>query len=277
MGLGAGYRCDYLGNGRVSLTDLPSSQLLFGLLWVETCTTTLCAPTLVRLNPCACAMEIFNTDDPEFQELGIRVSRMRVSLRMKKRNRSIASPEVPPVSSEEPPTLRVPLGPCSNSSNGSGSSFRPRLSSHSSICSTDSGVWSAPARSRVGSTSTSSSALRTPGSILTRIAARTEESSATTLNADSEFSMFYRPVTRSSSSGSASSRASRHRSVSVSSAGDYSLYSDLYSTIDELCDPFDEPAPPLPPRKARLRPPMLPPYPSSAVRLVNNISETILC
>ena len=34
--------------------------------------------------------------------------------------------------------------------------------------------------------------------------------------------------------------------------------------------------PPLPPRQSQARPPALPPYPSSAVSLVNNIAKTIL-
>ena len=221
-------------------------------------------------------MEIFNTSESEFQELGVRVSRMRVSLRMKKRRNGSSSSEVstqdqPPAAQPDTTSrLRVPVGPSSNTSTASNTSFRSRLSSHSSVCSTDSGFVSNPSRSRVGSTSSSSR--RQPGSILTKIAQKSGEEA--TKNADSEFSMFYRPVNRSSSSVSSISTSSRNRSVSVSSTCDYS---DIYSTIEELCDPFDEPAPPLPPRKARLRPPMLPPYPSSAVTLVNKVSETILC
>jgi hypothetical protein len=66
--------------------------------------------------------------------------------------------------------------------------------------------------------------------------------------------------------------------VSLSSstgAADSSL--EIYSTIEELGDPFDDQPPPLPPRRAVFRPPALPPYPSSAVQLLRNITNTILC
>ena len=64
---------------------------------------------------------------------------------------------------------------------------------------------------------------------------------------------------------------------------DSSDYADLYDTIEEMTDPFDEEEedtavpPPLPPRKARLRAPALPPYPSTALKMVNDITSTILC
>ena len=131
-----------------------------------------------------------------------------------------------------------------------------------------------------------------------------------TENAGFEFEGFYHPgVSRTPST--ASSRSSVSRTPSTSSSGkatfpatnprvrsasacsatsrgrgrvcsdDSSDYADLYDTIEELTDPFDEEEeeepPPLPPRKARLRAPALPPYPSSAVGVVNTITSTILC
>ena len=238
-------------------------------------------------------MEVFNTNEQEFQELGIRVSRMRVSLRMKKKRNGSSSSEVTTEHNGDESTLRVPMGPSSSTSTTSNSStnpaFRSRLSSSSSVCSTDSGFVSNPPRSRLGSSSstTSTKASRQPGSILTKIA-----KSEVCKNADAEFSVFYRPrsavsrsgsnsstgsaayrsaVRRSGSSVSNGSTGSRNRSISICSTSE-----DIYSTIEELCDVFEE-APPLPPRKARLRPPALPPYPSSAVTIVQNITETILC
>ena len=260
-------------------------------------------------------MEIFNSSEAEFQELGVRVSRMRVSLRMKKqrdsRSRETSATKTSTSKTKqmksEPPRHNVPLGPSSNTSIGSvtsnsGGGFRPRLSSHSSVCSTDSGFESHPSRSRVGSASSTSSSSqaavaavnssrRQPGSILTKIAKHHLDAAAeaASKNADAEFAVFYRPTaallnrSTSSVSTSSTSSSSRFRSVSLSSNAD-TTFSDIYSTIDELGDPFDDdddadfrPPPPLPPRKARLRTPALPPYPSSAVSLVNKLSSTILC
>jgi hypothetical protein len=101
--------------------------------------------------------------------------------------------------------------------------------------------------------------------LLQRIASRAAEDSCR--SAEAEFSIFYQPAS-----------SSRSRSVSLSSstgAADSSL--EIYSTIEELGDPFDDLPPPLPPRRAVFRPPALPPYPSSAVQLLRNITNTILC
>ena len=252
-------------------------------------------------------MEVFNTNEHEFQELGIRVSRMRVSLRMKKKQRAGSSSDTnEPQPQQQQEVMmegsRVPVGPSSTGSNGSG--FRSRLSSSSSTCSTDSGFVSNGPRSRLGSTASTSSssraaASRQPGSILTKIA-----KGEVSKNADAEFSVFYRPRSAVSRSGSNSSSCSSNAyrshqvrrsgsSVSTASTGSsrnrsISLCSttndqDIYSTIEELCDVFEESTasntapPPLPPRKARLRPPALPPYPSSAIKILNNITDTILC
>ena len=53
-----------------------------------------------------------------------------------------------------------------------------------------------------------------------------------------------------------------------SSSGDASGEFDCYSSRSSR--------PPLPPRQSQARAPALPPYPSSAVSLVNNIAKTIL-
>ena len=228
-------------------------------------------------------MEVFNINNEELMELGVRVSRMRVSLRMKKRPSSATNSEQD-TTTQEPSPLRVPIGPSSNSSiNSNSSGFRSRLSSSSSVCSTDSGFVSNPSRSRVGSTSSKS---RAAGSILTRIA-KSEEA---TQNAGSEFSYLpiprpvgrtgssvstsSRSIVRTGSSVSTSSRSSRNRSVSISETSDLS---EIYSTIEELSDPFDDLPPPLPPRKPRMRRPALPPYPSTAVSAVYNVTDTLLC
>ncbi len=214
-------------------------------------------------------------DDPEFTELGLKVARLRLSLRMKKRrtpssasSSSAASADSSSAASSEAVNpayrmplglaYRVPMGPSSNTSVTSESSFRSRLSSHSSVASADSGFVSRPC---------SRSRLTSSGSLLQRIASRAAEDSCR--SAEAEFSIFYQP---------ASDSRSRSRSVSLSSstgAVDSSL--EIYSTIEELGDPFDDLPPPLPPRRAVFRPPALPPYPSSAVQLLRNITNTILC
>ncbi len=265
-------------------------------------------------------MESLDNPSQDLQELSFRVSKLRVSLRMKRRRSTVSTASTDSSSTTETASsvdnsrLQVPVGPDSaGSSVLSSSSFRSRLSSHSSVCSTDSGFLSARSRSRVGSSSsatggtpvgcqprprlgsassTASSSSRT-GSILHRIAKSHGEKA--TKNADSEFSMvYYRPrsstftssttsrgVARSvsnASSVSISSTGSRNRSLSVSSAT--ADYAEVYSMVD----PFDEEEgettaipPPLPPRCARLRAPALPPYPSSAVTLLQKLSESILC
>merc|ERR1740128_1391715 len=113
----------------------------------------------------------------------------------------------------------VPVGPSSTGSNGSG--FRSRLSSSSSTCSTDSGFVSNGPRSRLGSTASTSSssraaASRQPGSILTKIA-----KGEVSKNADAEFSVFYRPRSAVSRSGSNSSScsSSAYRSHQVRRSG----------------------------------------------------------
>ena len=244
-------------------------------------------------------MESLENPDQDLQELSFRVNRLRVSLRMKRRSRigsntesgdNSPAPNSPAADSSETNrfTLQVPLGPESGSSVTSSSSFRSRLSSHSSVCSNDSGFVSVRSRSRLGSEG-SALASKRPGSILNKIA-KSQESSK---NADSEFLYYRRPrssVNRSGSTASSvsvSSTGSRNRSFSLSSTtnGDISISSasNDYAEVYSMCDPFDEEEssssspPPLPPRRARLRPPALPPYPSTAVRLVNNISESILC
>ena len=116
-----------------------------------------------------------------------------------------------------------------------------------------------------------------------------------TENVGFEFEAFYHPaVCRTPSSASSSSSSSkstlpatnpRVRSSSKAQgrigSDDRSDYDDLYTTKEELSDPFEDEEksapPPLPPRKARLRTPALPPYPSTAVRRVINITSTILC
>ena len=67
-------------------------------------------------------------------------------------------------------------------------------------------------------------------------------------------------------------------SLSLSSAThDYAeIYSDVADPFDEEDDDCGAP-PPLPPRRARMRAPALPPYPSTAVGIVRDISEAILC
>ncbi len=267
-------------------------------------------------------MESLDNPTQDLQELSFRVSKLRVSLRMKRRRSTVSTASTDSSSTTETASvagvdnsrLQVPVGPDSASSGLSSSSFRSRLSSHSSVCSTDSGFLSARSRSRVGSSSsatgtpvggqtvsgrprlgsassTASSSSRT-GSILHRIAKSHGEKA--TKNADSEFSMlYYRPrsstfssttsrgVARSvsnASSVSISSTGSRNRSFSVSSAT--ADYAEVYSMVDPFDEEDDETTaipPPLPPRCARLRSPALPPYPSSAVTLVQNISESILC
>ena len=58
----------------------------------------------------------------------------------------------------------------------------------------------------------------------------------------------------------------------------YAEYSDLYDEVEEYSDPFDDDKPPpLPPRRAVLSPPALPPYPSTVVAVANEICKTILC
>jgi hypothetical protein len=210
-------------------------------------------------------------DDPEFTELGLKISRLRVSLRMKKRRTpssassssaasagSASSGDIIRTESVNP-AYRVPLGPASNTSTGSESSFRSRLSSHSSVASTDSGFVSRPS---------SRSRLCSSGSLLQRIASRAAEDNCR--SAEAEFSIFYQPTNTPSS-------RSRSLSMSSSSAAMEDSSMEIYSTIEELTDPFDELPPPLPPRRATFRPPALPPYPSSAVRILHNITNTILC
>ena len=205
-------------------------------------------------------------DDPEFTELGLKVARLRLSLRMKKRRTPSSASSSSAASADSSsalrnseavnPAYRVPVGPASNTSITSESSFRSRLSSHSSVASADSGFVSRPC---------SRSRLTSSGSLLQRIASRAAEDSCR--SAEAEFSIFYQPAS-----------GSRSRSVSLSSstgAADSSL--EIYSTIEELGDPFDDLPPPLPPRRAVFRPPALPPYPSSAVQLLRNITNTILC
>ena len=204
-------------------------------------------------------------DDPEFTELGLKISRLRLSLRMKKRRTPSSASSSSAASSSASgdiiraeaanPAYRVPMGPASNTSTTSESSFRSRLSSHSSVTSTDSGFLSRPS---------SRTRLCTSGSLLQRIANRAAEDSCR--SAEAEFSIFYQPAASSC----------RSRSVSLSSSTmDSSM--EIYSTIEELADPFDELPPPLPPRRAVFRPPALPPYPSSALKILNSITNTILC
>ena len=227
--------------------------------------------------------------DPDFTEYQFRVSKLRVSFRVK--NRGSAEQEIPEHSTAP-----------SSDHQQVRRHFRSRLSSTSSVTSTDSGIGGVRSVSRA-----SSSASKT-GQILRRIASRSRSRASTsTENAETEFEGFYRrPVSRTESSTSQSvsspspsntprrvpSTNPRHRSKSCSSVqtskntrtrafsdDSYAEYSDLYDELEEYADPFseDEKPPPIPPRRAILRPPALPPYPSTVVRLVNDISRTILC
>ena len=280
--------------------------------------------------------------DPDFTELGFRVSKLRVSLRIRRgevRQVSVPQPEMvgrgmgseareavgiestsesrqldggePVRPSKEVEVGRQPLNPdCPDSVEQSGH-FRSRLSSTSSGTSVDSGISSPLARSRTNSSASTSSR---SGNILRRIARAAVPVGAE--NAIQEFECFnYLSVTSSSRSpvsltpsssssarlffpatnprlrGDSSSRdqarvsSSRDRARVSSSrdrarvSSDSSDYSDLYSTIEELSDPLEEEdtaPPPLPPRKARLRTPALPPYPSTAIRVVDSIISTML-
>ena len=256
-------------------------------------------------------------DEADITELGFRVSRLRVSLRIKRGEvRQLLVPEAPEIPSSSPNPQPLALRASSPAECLSPVEpqrhFRSRLSSTSSVASSiDSGI--VVARSRANS-STSTSSNR-PGSILRKIARAAIP--VGTENAGFEFEGFYHtavsrtssmtssvhssvsrtPSTSSSTPSTSSSSPTkfpvtnpRVRSVSLSSSharsricsDDSSDYADLYDTIEELTDPFDEDEeeetpPPLPPRKARLRAPALPPYPSTALRMVNNITATILC
>ena len=232
--------------------------------------------------------------EPDFTELGFRVAKLRVSMRVRRGElRQLPAPEI---------AGPVRRGPASEPSEQA-RHFRCRLSSNSSVTSADSGIASPLPRSRTNSSASSSSR---SGHILRRIARAAIPMG--TENAGFEFECFYNPsVSRTPSSASSShSSVSRTPSSSSSRSGypstnpwlrsvsssrgraritssDSSDYSDLYSTtIEELSDPFEEetPAPPpLPPRAARMRmrPPALPPYPSSQVTAGKNIPTTILC
>ena len=254
--------------------------------------------------------------EPDITELGFRVSRLRVSLRIKRGEvRQLLVPEAPEIPSSSPNpqpfALRVSspaecLSPVEPQRH-----FRSRLSSTSSVASSiDSGI--VVARSRANSSASNSSSR--PGNILRKIARAAIP--AGTENAGYEFEGFYHTSVSRTSSTASSARSSvsrtpstssstpstsssspckfpvtnpRVRSASLSSnshtrsricSDDSSDYIDLYDTIEELTDPFDEEdvsPPPLPPRKARLRSPALPPYPSSALKMVNDITATILC
>ena len=235
--------------------------------------------------------------DEDVTELGFRVSKLRVSLKIKKRQAEIPSGQQLESAPQINPAFRVPVGPMSDSSTDSEPKhFRSRLPSTSSITSNDSGIASVKYRSRANSAASASS--RT-GYILRKIA----KAKDATKSADAEFEGFYNPVSRSPSMSSSGSNASsvskasssrsnfpstnprvRSRSHSstrsrICSNDSFCDYADLYSTIEELTDPFDdeEKPPPIPPRKARMRAPALPPYPSSAVSMLNDISKTILC
>ena len=220
----------------------------------------------------------------------------------------IPSPSIP---SPQPLALRVSLPAERLSPVEPARHFRSRLSSTSSVASSvDSGI--VVARSRANSSASNSSSR--PGNILRKIARAAIP--AGTENAGYEFEGFYHTSVSRTSSTASSARSSvsrtpstssstpstsstspckfpvtnpRVRSASLSSnshtrsricSDDSSDYIDLYDTIEELTDPFDEEdvsPPPLPPRKARLRSPALPPYPSSALKMVNDITATILC
>ena len=256
--------------------------------------------------------------EADITELGFRVSRLRVSLRIKRGEvRQLLVPEAPeiPASSPNPQPLALRVGSpaeCLSPVVEPQRHFRSRLSSTSSVASSiDSGI--VVARSRANSSASTSSSR--PGNILRKIARAAIP--VGTENAGFEFEGFYHTAVSRTSSTASSARSSvsrtpstssstpstsssspskfpatnpRVRSVSLSSSharsricsDDSSDYADLYDTIEELKDPFDEDEeedapPPLPPRKARLRTPALPPYPSTALRMVNNITATILC
>ena len=255
--------------------------------------------------------------EADITELGFRVSRLRVSLRIKRGEvRQLLVPELleipsPSIPSPQPLALRVSLPAERLSPVEPARHFRSRLSSTSSVASSvDSGI--VVARSRANSSASNSSSR--PGNILRKIARAAIP--AGTENAGYEFEGFYHTSVSRTSSTASSARSSvsrtpstssstpstsssspckfpvtnpRVRSASLSSnshtrsricSDDSSDYIDLYDTIEELTDPFDEEdvsPPPLPPRKARLRSPALPPYPSSALKMVNDITATILC
>ena len=243
--------------------------------------------------------------ESDFTELGFRVSKLRVSLRVRQSERRLL-PEATEIPSDAPdPTHRVACGLPSTTLTDSSPAeparhFRCRVSSTSSVTSVDSGI--ALTRSRANSTSSSSSSRS--AQILRKIARAALP--VGTENAGFEFEGFYHPAVSRNPSSASSMHSSVSRTSSTSSSvsrtpsstkkplarssskgrgrilsDDSSDYSDLYTTIEELSDPFkdeEKPAPPpLPPRKARLRTPALPPYPSTAVRRVNNITSTILC
>lgn len=190
--------------------------------------------------------------------------------------------------------------------------FRSRQSSTSS---TDSGFLSS-VRSRTSSssrsrTSSSVSSCSRPVDILRKIAMASETGSTGSVSANCEFEGFHRPnpapgptycrhqVPRSNSFSSDRQLADKHvrmrpRSSSTSTPGtplnhnhsptlessdSFSDYSEYYSTIDELTDPFtdddNDASPPIPPRKATLRLPAKPPYPSTAVKAFLDISKNI--
>ena len=222
--------------------------------------------------------------DPDFTEYQFRVNKLRLSFKIRNRQQHQAADqvqEIPGQLSPVHPAFRVQPQITQHSSERN---FRPRLSSTSSVASNDSGV----AGLRPTVSRTSSGASRT-GGILRRIA-RLKEA---TKSADAEFEGFYRrPVSRTSSTASSGvstsfTASSRQRSKSCSAAGrsrivsddsSYADYSDLYDEEEEYADPFeDDHPPPLPPRRAVLRAPALPPYPSTAVTVVNDIAKTILC
>ena len=221
--------------------------------------------------------------DPDFTEYQFRVNKLRLSFKIRNRQQHQAADqvqEIPGQLSPVHPAFRVQPQITQHSSERN---FRPRLSSTSSVASNDSGV----AGLRPTVSRTSSGASRT-GGILRRIA-RLKEA---TKSADAEFEGFYRrPVSRTSSTASSGvstiTASSRQRSKSCSAAGrsrivsddsSYADYSDLYDEEEEYADPFeDDQPPPLPPRRAVLRAPALPPYPSTAVTVVNDIAKTILC
>ena len=236
--------------------------------------------------------------DPEFTEYQLRVNKLRLSFKIK--NRQHQQQQEIPESPSLHPAYRPPLLPSPSAASGDQvRHFRSRLSSTSSITSTDSGIGACVNVSRA-----SSSASKT-GGILRRIARAKEP----TKRADAEFEGFYRrPVSRTSSTTSTQSGISvaspnsrrsvpvtnpRFRSKSCSSGSSsrpssgrgrlfsddsYAEYSDLYDEVEEYNDPFDDnKPPPLPPRRAVLRPPALPPYPSTLVSVVNKITSSILC
>ena len=222
--------------------------------------------------------------DPDFTEYQFRVNRLRLSFKIKNRQTSVQ--QGAEIAEAEPvhPAFRRPTSSTADNSDSSDQArnFRCRLSSTSS---TDSGIAGIRNVSRASSTASRSS------NILRRIARARDP----TKSAEDEFEGFYRrPVSRTSSSSTTSSSrvvtSPRMRSKSCSSAARgrvvsddscYADYSDLYAeTEEEYADPFDEnKPPPLPPRKPVLkaRPPALPPYPSTAVTVVNDIAKTILC